>query len=201
MAADDAGQQRVLRIGLIMRRRSRTGEIEDLMEPGAPQAQARRQGMDDIGIDQLETRFALKVAQVLLAAGLKIVDRDHVGAVAQQGIAKVGAQETGATCYQDDFAFPILHEISPFRRRSCIAKLQTSVAQRSSFAFVQRDVQIPPEDLDTEFQRRLAPSKSLPLESFQEIMFQSCSAVGCGMLGQNAASRRVGDRHPPRVGR
>ena len=57
------------------------------------------------------------MAKVLLAAGLEIVDRDDVGALAQKRVAQMGSQEPGASGDEDELAFPILHEIGPFTMR------------------------------------------------------------------------------------
>jgi hypothetical protein len=112
VGAHHAGEHGVLRVGLVVGGRGRAGEVEDPVELDPP-AQARRQGVDDVRVDQVEPGLALQVAQVLAAAGEEVVQADHVGAVGEQGVAEVGAQEPGPAGHENDAALAMSHGLIP----------------------------------------------------------------------------------------
>src|SRR4051794_27104190 len=51
--------------------------------------------------------------QVLLAPGEQVIERDNMSAVGEQEIAKMGTQESGATCDEDELACPVFHRSLP----------------------------------------------------------------------------------------
>jgi hypothetical protein len=54
------------------------------------------EGLADVALDELETRLAAEMFEVGAAASEKIIDRDHVPAIAEEGVAQMRSQKTGA---------------------------------------------------------------------------------------------------------
>jgi hypothetical protein len=54
----------------------------------------------DVELDKLEAGVAAQMLEVSAAAGEQIVYDYHIPAIAEQGIAKMGSQKTGATGHQ-----------------------------------------------------------------------------------------------------
>src|SRR5436853_18246 len=100
-----------------MRRRGRAGEIEHLLDPGQ-----LGQRVDDIRFDQLEARLAPQVVQVSPPPGLEVVEADHPGALAEEGVAEVGTDEAAAAGNQDKLALAIPHEINLFSSMACATR-------------------------------------------------------------------------------
>jgi hypothetical protein len=63
------------------------------------------QGETDIMPNQLETRKAHCLSKIGFAPGEKVVDTNDRLATRKQGIAKMGADKTGASGDQDRFIF------------------------------------------------------------------------------------------------
>ena len=57
---------------------------------------------------ELEMRVVQQVDDVVLGAGEEVVHADHVVTVAEQPLAEVGAEKTGAAGDQDAFAQGVL---------------------------------------------------------------------------------------------
>jgi hypothetical protein len=58
---------------------------------------------------QLEVRTLQQMADVELAAGIKVIDAQHIMALCQQLFAQVRAEKTGATCHEDALAMQFFH--------------------------------------------------------------------------------------------
>src|SRR5580704_75113 len=67
------------------------GEMEDEIDF------ADVEGLADVFINKIKARIILEMDEVLAAAGEEVVDNNHTPAFAEQGIAEMGSQETGAT--------------------------------------------------------------------------------------------------------
>jgi hypothetical protein len=114
-----------------MGRRRRTGEIEHFVDLQPLGPQAGRQRLDDVAVDQIETRLALEMAEVLLSSGLEIVEGDDVSAFTQKSIAQVRPEETGAARNEDVLAFAILHEDDLLTRPpTTVPRYKPSLVQR-----------------------------------------------------------------------
>ena len=78
-----------------MRRRSRAGEIVDLVDLDL-------EGIDHIVPHEFKVRVGQQMNDVLLPAGEQVVEADDIVAVADQPIAKVTAEEAGAIIGEDN---------------------------------------------------------------------------------------------------
>ena len=56
---------------------------------------------------ELETRMIVKLIDVALGAGKKVVDTQHIVALFQQPVDKMGTDETGSSGHQDTLAVVI----------------------------------------------------------------------------------------------
>jgi hypothetical protein len=54
------------------------------------------EGFANVALDEFETRLAAEMFKVGAAAGEQVIDRDHVPAVAEKGVAQMRSQKTGA---------------------------------------------------------------------------------------------------------
>ncbi len=84
------------RIVLVVHRRRRAGEIEDLVD-----LDIEREG--DVVAHRLEMRMADEMRDVVLATGEIVVHAQHVVAVAQQPLAQMRSEEAGAAGHQMRF--------------------------------------------------------------------------------------------------
>jgi hypothetical protein len=89
-----AGLGRLHRIELVVDRRRGAGEVVDPVD-----LHVQREG--DVMPHQFEVGIAQQVGDVLLAAGIEVVNAQHVVAVAQQALAQVRAEEAGTAGDQD----------------------------------------------------------------------------------------------------
>ena len=82
--SENAGFQRVDRIGLICSRRGRTSQIVDLIE-----ASSDCERLSDIALLEAELSGAIKLFNIRAEAGDKAVDTNNMVAVTQQTRAKM----------------------------------------------------------------------------------------------------------------
>ena len=98
--AKHVGQHRVLRIGLIVRRRCGTGQVVNVREFQAAAPQPLRQRVNHIMFDEFEATLALEMREIVGTAGLQIVQANHLRAVADQPIAQMRTNEAGTAGYE-----------------------------------------------------------------------------------------------------
>ena len=96
--AVDAGFDRLDRVALVMNRRGGTRQIIDFID-----LKVERKG--HIVADQFEFRVVQQMADVPLAAGVEIIDADHVVAFFEQPFAEMGAEKAAAAGHQNGFIF------------------------------------------------------------------------------------------------
>jgi hypothetical protein len=92
-----AGLCRLHRIELVMHGRGRAGEVVDLVH-----LHIEREG--HVVTEHLEMRVPQKVDDIVLGSGEIVVDAEHVGACAEQPLAQMRAEESGAARHQHPFA-------------------------------------------------------------------------------------------------
>ena len=82
---------------LIMDRRGRTGEVEDLVD-------LNEQRESHIVAEELEPRLRMEMGEIVLGSGEQIVDAQDFMPVGQQAVDQVRAKEPGAPGDQDTLA-------------------------------------------------------------------------------------------------
>ena len=87
--AVDRGLGRLHRIVLVVDRRGRAGEIEDLVD-------LDEQRESDVVAQELEPRLRVEVGEIVLGPGEQIVDAQHVVPIGQQPVDQMRAEEAGA---------------------------------------------------------------------------------------------------------
>ena len=89
MGAERADLERRDRVGEVVGRAGRAGEVEDVID-GAVDLER----LGDIVLDELELRVADQVDDVAAMPGQQVVDADHLVALGQETLAKVRADES-----------------------------------------------------------------------------------------------------------
>src|SRR5215472_11232712 len=84
----------------------RGGKVEDVLHPPRVERPA------NVLLDEFKAGLVLQVSKIASATGDVVVHRDHLVALAQQGVTKVGTDETRASGHQHT------HECPPIR--ACI---------------------------------------------------------------------------------
>jgi len=74
-----------------------TGEVEDKINF------AGIEGLANVFFYKFESRLAAKVLQIGAAAGEQVIDDDYMPAFAEQGVAEMGSEKTGAAGDQRAF--------------------------------------------------------------------------------------------------
>ncbi len=74
----------------VVNRAGRAGKVKDVVDF------AHVERLANIFLDKFETRIVAQVLEVGAASGEQIVDDDHAPAFAEQGVAQMRSQETGA---------------------------------------------------------------------------------------------------------
>ncbi len=106
LRAHHAGQQRLLRLGLVERGGSDAGEIVDLLDPAAGQVRRR---LGHVGLHELELRMIRDRSQVLAGAGDEIVEADHPAALGQQPLAQVRSEKARSAGHQHPAVASLAH--------------------------------------------------------------------------------------------
>src|SRR5262249_38346720 len=88
------GANRPHRVSLVVDRRRRAGEVVDPVDLDDDR-------LRDVVADELEARLAEEGLDVLARAGEKIVEAHDLMPLAEQALAEVGAEKTGATGDED----------------------------------------------------------------------------------------------------
>ena len=94
-----ARQSRLNGIGLIVNRRSGTGEIVDFVKSG----KVVREWQRDVVIDQTETFRSQELLDIRLAAGVEVVDADNIMTLRRERFAKIRAEKTCPARDRDHF--------------------------------------------------------------------------------------------------
>ncbi len=92
--ADDAGPHRLDRVGLVVRRGSRAGEIEDLVD-----LETRR--LADILLEKRKAGIGAHRLEIADQARDEIVEADDLMPLGEQALAQMRAQEPGSTGHKD----------------------------------------------------------------------------------------------------
>src|SRR3954464_15458540 len=102
----------MLRIGLVVRRRSGAGQLEDGSAPAAPAAEPLRQWRDHITLEELEAALPLQVSKIVQPARLQIVERDNMRAFRQQPVDEVRSDEAGTAGHEHGLVGKLRHTAS-----------------------------------------------------------------------------------------
>jgi hypothetical protein len=102
--AEDAGEHRMLRIGLIMRRRGGAGEMVDVREARFAETELGRQAIDHVGFDEGEAGLAVEMREIRGSPGLEIVEASDARALGEEGINQMGTDEARAAGHQGGLA-------------------------------------------------------------------------------------------------
>src|SRR5690606_10384304 len=93
---------------------------EDMGEAHAAAVDPRRKRVDHIGFDEVETRLAGKMAQIVAPSRVIAVEADDRGALGKERLTQVGADEPRSTGDQGRPVFSVVHQATPsFRVFSC----------------------------------------------------------------------------------
>src|SRR4029077_9545093 len=91
---------------IILRTRG-AGEVEHVLD--LPNVE----GLADIFLDELESRFAAEMSKVRRASGEQVVDNYHIPAIGKQAVSEMRSEKTGAA---SDQSASLAHAFLPFFR-------------------------------------------------------------------------------------
>ena len=91
--AKHARGQRCIRIGLVVHRGRRAGQVKDDLGVGVKR-------LADVTDLEMKSRVAVGVLEVAEVAGHQIIEADDLEALSQEPIDEVRADEAGRSCYQ-----------------------------------------------------------------------------------------------------
>ena len=91
----------MLGIRLILSGRRGTGEMKDVGE--RLRLKRQRKFVDDVMLNELETTRPNQMGDVAETARLEVVEYNHAGAIGDQAIAKMRANEPGSAGHEREF--------------------------------------------------------------------------------------------------